>query len=192
MEEFLLRVPEDWKADLIDGTAIVASLELVWHTEVTAFIHLLSDGFAQHRERGSAFIFKVAFELGRFDALSPDAALVAAEHQDRIQETHVVGAPDIAVEVVSSESRQRDYVDKKQLYLEGGTREYWSIEPRQRRAEFHRLTDRRYELVPLARNRIFRSEALPGFWLDVEWLFQWPLPNKFRCLQQILAGEPAS
>jgi hypothetical protein len=44
--------------------------------------------------------------------------------------------------------------------------------------------------VALERNRIFRSEALPGFWLDVTWLFAKPLPNDWDCLQQILAGDP--
>jgi hypothetical protein len=31
------------------------------------------------------------------------------------------------------------------------------------------------------------SEALPGFWLDVAWLWQEPLPPTLACLRQILA-----
>lgn len=53
------------------------------------------------------------------------------------------------------------------------------------------LGDGQFFLVPLENNRIFRSEALPGFWLDVEWLIAHPLPSSVDCLSRILAGEPS-
>jgi Uma2 family endonuclease len=37
----------------------------------------------------------------------------------------MLGGPDIAVEIVSRESRQRDYGEKKQLYAES-----WGLSPR--------------------------------------------------------------
>lgn len=64
--------------------------------------------------------------------------------------------------------------------------EYWIIDPLQRRAEFYRLKDGQYHLVPLEQNRIFRSEILEGFWLDVEWLFADELPDEFEKLKEIL------
>ena len=92
----------------------------------------------------------------------------------------MVGGPDIAVEIVSRESRQRDYGEKKQLYADAGVSEYWIVDPLQRRVEFHRLHAGRYEPVPLEQNRIFRSVVLEGFWLDVEWLLTEPLPKGTR------------
>jgi hypothetical protein len=35
------------------------------------------------------------------------------------------------------------------------------------------------------------STALPGYWLDVAWLWADPLPNPRRCLERILAGPHA-
>jgi Uma2 family endonuclease len=99
------------------------------------------------------------------------------------------GGPDIAVEIVSRESHHRDYVKKKQLYQDAGVLEYWLIDPLQRRVEFYCLHENRYELMPLERNRIFRSTALEGFWLDVEWLFAEPLPKSYEKLQEILNGN---
>jgi len=66
--------------------------------------------------------------------------------------------------------------------------EYWLIDPLQRRAEFYRLHENCYELVPFERNRIFRSTAMEGFWLDVEWLFAEPLPKSYEKLQEILGN----
>jgi Uma2 family endonuclease len=100
----------------------------------------------------------------------------------------MVGGPDIAVEIVSRDSRQRDYGEKKQLYAEAGVAEYWIIDPLQQRCEFHRLHVGRYALVPLEHNRLFRSAALAGFWLDVEWLLAKSLSNEYEILQEILCS----
>jgi hypothetical protein len=39
----------------------------------------------------------------------------------------------------------------------------------------------------LENGHIFHSQELPGFWLDVRWLFEQPLPSTVDCLKQILA-----
>lgn len=31
------------------------------------------------------------------------------------------------------------------------------------------------------------SQAVPGFWLDVGWLFQQPLPSVVECLREVLS-----
>jgi Uma2 family endonuclease len=99
------------------------------------------------------------------------------------------GGPDIAVEIVSRDSRTRDYVEKKQLYLDAGVPEYWLIDLLAGRCEFLQLVDGRYEPIPLENNRIFKSRALPGFWLDVEWLLADPPANDYHCLQAILSAQ---
>ena len=41
--------------------------------------------------------------------------------------------------------------------------------------------------VKLARIGRLESLAIPGFWIDVAWLWQDPLPDALHCLEQILA-----
>jgi hypothetical protein len=50
----------------------------------------------------------------------------------------------------------------------------------------HRLANKQYVLVALEANQIFRSQVLPGFWLDVNWLVARLLPNAYQCLLEIL------
>ena len=45
------------------------------------------------------------------------------------------------------------------------------------------------DIVPLTENRIFHSRAIDGFWLNIEWLLSFPLPNVYECLQQLLTVE---
>jgi Uma2 family endonuclease len=186
VDEFFVLVPEGQKADLIDGVIYMASPDTLRNDQLAGFVKFLMQAFADTRNLGKVFGSRFAFQLSDIRAPEPDVAFVSNQRFHLVEEKKMVGGPDIAVEIVSRDSRLRDYVEKKQLYQEADTLEYWIIDPLQRRAEFHRLLDGRYVLVPLKQNRIFRSEAMEGFWLDVEWLFAEPLPTAYEKFREIV------
>jgi hypothetical protein len=47
----------------------------------------------------------------------------------------------------------------------------------------------RYRPVPLNEDDVYHSTILPGFWLDVNWLWQDELPDPIRTLAQIIGPE---
>jgi Uma2 family endonuclease len=190
VDDFFALIPEGQKADLIDGVIYVASPDTPRHNLVAGLIQVVLDGYASAHGLGTVFVSRVAFELTRIDSPEPDVAFVAVEHLDRVEEGKVIGPPDVAVEVVSRWSKSRDYGAKLRQYEAAGVREYWLIDGRARSATFYRLRDGRFVAAELERGHIFRSEVAPGFWLDVRWLFANPLPDKFECLKQVLAGDP--
>jgi Uma2 family endonuclease len=116
---------------------------------------------------------------------------VASDRVHLVEEGRMRGAPNVAVEIVSRDSRQRDWVDKRHTYETAGIQEYWIIDPIQRRAEFLLLVEGKYNVVPLEDDQIFRSTAIPDFWLDVNWLLGPPLPNEYECLQVVLSDLPS-
>lgn len=189
VDEFFALVPDGQKADLVDGVIYLASPDTRRSDRIGGFIRFLLEGNASKKGLGEVYGSRFAFKLSEFRASEPDISFVRAERLHLVEERGMAGGPDLAVEVISRDSRQRDYGEKKQLYAEAGVSEYWIIDPLQSRAEFHRLAEGRYELAPLERNRIFRSSVLEGFWLDVEWLLADPLPNVYEKLQEILAGS---
>jgi Uma2 family endonuclease len=182
-------VPDGQKADLIDGVIYMASPDTRRHDLLEGLLKFLLQGYAAARGLGEVYGSRFAFELSALRAPEPDVAFVRSERLHLVDERRMAGGPDIAVEVVSRDSRQRDYGEKKQLYAEAGVAEYWIVDPLQQRVEFHRLNAGRYELIPLEHNRIFRSTVCTGFWLDVEWLLAEPLPNAYEKLQEILAAH---
>jgi len=188
VEEFYRLVPDGQKADLIDGVIYMASPDSRRANSLTGFLYRLIAGFVEARGLGGEpFISRYAFAVTDMRAPEPDVAYVRPERLHLAAERGMSGGPDIAVEVVSRESRQRDYGEKRYLYQEAGVAEYWIIDPVQQRVEFLVLQNGHYELAPLEQNRIFRSRVLPGFWLDVDWLLAKPLPAASKCLAQILA-----
>ena len=187
VNEFHRLVPDGQKADLIDGVIYMASPDSRRSNSLTKFLSSLMHMYYEAKDLGGeVFVTRFAFRLTRYRAPEPEVAYVRPRRVHLIREREMKGAPDIAVEVVSRDSRSRDYGEKFQLYQKAGVEEYWIIDPLQNRAEFHRLRNKTYELVPLEANRIFRSQVLKGFWLDVNWLLAKPLPNAYQCLQEIL------
>ena len=82
-------------------------------------------------------------------------------------------------EVIFGSSRTIDERDKFAEYEQGGVREYWILDPERRTAAFYaRPADGMFELMPLAPDGTFRSAVLPGLWLQVDWLWQTPLPDE--------------
>lgn len=191
VEQFYSFVPDGQKADLIDGVIYMASPDSLRANKLTGFLCWLFRGFLEARGVGGEVVFsRYAFRLGEFNAPEPDVAYVRPERVELVEEGGMRGGPDIAVEIVSRESRNRDYDLKRRLYEEAGVSEYWIIDPIQERVEFLVLEEGRYQLAPLEENRLFRSRALPGFWIDVDWLLADPLPPATRCLREILGTEP--
>jgi len=186
VEQFYRLVPDGQKADLVDGVIYMGSPDTKRNDKLAGFLSFLIRGYTELNDLGEVFGSRFAFGITEFRAPEPDVAFVRRERLHLVHETGMAGGPDLAVEVVSRDSRHRDYVEKKQLYQDAGTLEYWIVDPLRNRVEFYRLVEGRYELVPLEHNRIFRSAVLDGFWLDVEWLLAEPLPHAYEKLQEIL------
>lgn len=190
VEQFYRLVPDGQKADLIDGVIYMASPDSRRSNELAGFVEFLLRGYSEARGvGGQVFVNRFAFELSELRAPEPDVAYVRPERVHLIGETGMKGGPDVAAEVVSRESRARDYGEKKQLYQEAAVSEYWILDPLQQRVEFHRLQKDRYELAPLTENHRYHCDVIPGFFLDVDWLLADPLPNVYECLQGLLRSS---
>ena len=106
--------------------------------------------------------FIVALSLERRTLLAPDFCIVLRGNPVVITDRMVEGAPDIVVEVLSSD-RNRDLVRKRQLYAEGGVQEYWIFDPRNDTAMLLDLQDGEYvERAVLTAEDTLTTPLLPG------------------------------
>ncbi len=187
-ETFCDLVEDGQKADLIDGVIFMASPDSKKANSLNLFLGNLLDGYIGAKEiDGDVFISRYACRINAVRAPEPDVGYVRPERIHLLHETYMDGGPDIAVEIVARDSRTRDYSEKYDLYKAAGVQEYWIIDPLQKRVTFLRLRDGDYEEMALDSN-IFRSEVLPGFWLNTDWLLSRKVPKAYKCLQEILAG----
>lgn len=190
-ETYRKLIEDGEKADLIDGVIYVASPDTRLSNSLNGFLYQLIAGFIDARDiDGFAFFSRFSCKISEFRAPEPDVGYVRPERAHLVEERHMLVGPDIAVEIVSRDSRKRDYEVKRALYQSAGVTEYWIIDPLKRQAHFLELQEGLYEPAPLAKERFFRCRVIPEFWLDLDWLFQAPLPSAYRCLEQILGGWP--
>jgi Uma2 family endonuclease len=187
VEDFYRLVPDGTKADLIDGYIYVSSPDSERNNDLNGFLAFVMRGYVEATGAGKVYLSRFAFRLAHRRAPEPDVAFVSAARLDTVASGGGTAAPDIAVEIVSEDSVERDYEAKFRLYEDTGVREYWIVDPLKGQALFYQLCGRRFALVEPA-GGVFRSEALPGFWLRVDWLTATPLPGAYDCLQEILTS----
>jgi Uma2 family endonuclease len=174
-EDFIATVDEDARVEWVDGQVVPMSPVSERHDEISGFIYAILRGFLRRRKLGGRVVHgDFQMKLGAANSSRvPDVAYVAPEHLERLENTFVDGPADLAVEVVSPDSRTRDRVEKFREYAASGVREYWLIDPMLRTAEAYRLgADGRYVPVDLGAPPRLTSQALPGFWIDVAWLWE--------------------
>lgn len=102
-----------------------------------------------------------------------------------LQRNFLDGPADLAVEIVSPESILRDRGTKYAEYEAGGVREYWILDPETQRADFFVLdAEGRYQPAQPDTSGRYDSAVLAGFWINVGWLWQTPLPLVRQVLRE--------
>ena len=182
-EEFLEWADEDTFAEWVDGEVLVMSSASDRHQDLLGLLVACVRTFAETTGAGAVRFGPYVMKI-QGSAREPDLIFIAEEHRDRITKTFLDGPADLAVEIVSPDSRTRDRRDKLREYEAAGVREYWLIDPEREEAEFYQLeADGRYTSLPVAYG-IVRSMVLPGLWLRLEWLWQEPLPPLLGVLKE--------
>ena len=185
--EFLDWCDEDTRAEWVDGEVIVVSPASLAHQTLVGFLLKILDTYVEQRELGQVIAAPFQMKTGpELPGREPDLLFVARENLGRLEGVYLDGPADLAIEVVSPASRLRDRGERLAEYEMGGVREYWVIDPEERRADFHVLAaDRRYERRRTGEDGVYPSEVITGFRLRESWLWQQPLPKALSVLKEL-------
>ena len=105
-------------------------------------------------------------------APEPDLVIILTERRDIVGRSRVEGAPDIVVEILSTD-RNRDLVRKRQIYAAAGVLEYWPIDPRNDTLTQLELRDGAYaERAVLGVGDVLTTPLLPGLSIPLGDIFQ--------------------
>ena len=191
--EFLAWADEDtlaeWVAlpdtDTEQGEVMMTSPASSKHQDLSDFLVSICRPYVEAHNLGVVLSAPFQMKL-EHSGREPDLLFVATTHLDRLKANYLDGPADLAVEIISPESIGRDRGTKFVEYAQGGVPEYWLLDPNARRAEFYRLGEmEQYEIAFAGREGRYEAQALPGFWLRVEWLWQDPLPPTLDILREL-------
>jgi Uma2 family endonuclease len=188
-EEFCWIIPDKQKADLIDGVIYVASPDNTDANDLNVWLMTLLYLFVSRKKLGKVYVSRVAYRLDDHNGPEPDIGFVRKARQHLIRRGHVAGAPDLAMEIVSRESEERDYHKKRKQYEEAGVREYWIIDEIRQTVLLLRLdrNGKYREVKP--RMGVLHSQVITGFWLDPKWLWQKPFPDVGDLWELLTSGN---
>jgi Uma2 family endonuclease len=120
--------------ELIDGVFYDMAAPTIVHQRIVAALWKQLDAFIS-RKGGScvAAFAPIDVRLDRDDdtIVQPDVLIVCDPEQ--IQKDRIEGAPDFIAEIISPSTGAMDYIRKMAKYEAAGVKEYWIIDPEQRR-----------------------------------------------------------
>jgi len=149
-EEDLLKV--QGRAELVDGNIILLSPAGGQHGYVVTRLMVRLGAYIEARKLGGLLVdSSTGFRLPAGNVRSPDVGyMTAGRAPNPLPEGFIVGAPDLAIEVLSPNDRQREVLGKVGELLDAGTAMVWVIDPKQRRATVY------------SGNGAYRTDVLDG------------------------------
>ena len=137
------RLPEETRAELIDGEILMSPSPSFRHQVVSSRLHELLAAFVRARKLGEFVTAPIDVFLPSGDVVQPDLVFLAAKRLRKMRE-RVEGAPDLVIEILSPGNPERDRLVKRDLYARTGVPEYWIVDPEARTVEVLRLEGGRY------------------------------------------------
>jgi Uma2 family endonuclease len=176
----LLALPDDLlRHELIDGEHIVSPAPNLGHQRALGNLHFHLRTYLQRHRLGEAILAPFDVVLTAHDVAEPDLLYVANWRQRRhLNERHLAGPPDLAVEVLSPSTRAVDELRKLRLYERFAVGEYWLIDPKNETVRIYRLVGKSLALFDtLGRNvtrcsQTLSTPLLPGLSIPLAALFE--------------------
>lgn len=188
-DEFCFLIKEDQKADLIDGVIYMASPENTEANRLFFWLGGLLNLFVETLDLGEVFGSRVALRLDKKNGPEPDILFMRKARLHLVRRGHIAGHADLAMEIVSPDSVQRDYLTKRQQYEQAGIREYWIIDEITKKVLLLRLGPNGEYREVRPKNGVLYSRVVPGFSLRPEWLWQQPRPKLLKIVNKLLAKK---
>ena len=116
--------------------------------------------------------FLIALSLEERVLYAPDLSIVLRGRESIIGDRMIEGAPDIVVEILSSD-RNRDLVRKRQVYASAGIPEYWTFDYLNETATLLELRGGEYvERAALGPSDTLTTPLLPGLAIPLADIFR--------------------
>lgn len=166
--------PENEHWELIDGNAYPAYGPTALaspNREHQTLVRKLLLAIGNYLEGKTCEVFTSPFDVVFEESedtntvVQPDIIVVC--DPGKIREKCIVGAPDIAIEVLSPSTAPKDWIKKLHLYESQGVQEYWIVSPEQKAIYQNILKDGKYETGTFIEG-VMPSEVLEGFSLDID------------------------
>ena len=178
--EDFLHFPDDGKRhEIIDGEHYVTPSPNTKHQRIATNLTVALGSYLKPHPAGEVFVAPFDVVFSDFDVVEPDLLYISRERRQILTSQHVRGAPDLAVEILSSGTRRTDEGKKHRLYERFGVGEYWVVDPElDTIGVYRRVHDAFVRVAELSAEHadVLTTPLLPGFSVTLAEVFESPFP----------------
>ncbi len=165
-------VGQERDAELVEGRIILMPPGNIDHETLDEWLGRLFGNLVEQREIGRVLRNMAVRMTSVATFRVPDLLFITNQNVGRIKKTFIDGPPDLAVEIVSPDSSNRDRREKYHEYEAAGLREYWVLDPLYRTFDLYCLVDGHYQATAADGDGRLASVVLPGVALSPADLFE--------------------
>lgn len=160
-------LPDGERAELIDGQIYYMTPPNRRHQEISL---LLSRKIADYIDLGHgsckvyAAPFAVFLNADDKNYVEPDISVIC--DPDKLTENGCSGAPDWIIEIISPSNPERDYIQKLNLYKTASVKEYWIVDPLEKRVIVYHLEKDQFKMRPYTFQNTVSSCIFSGLRID--------------------------
>ena len=123
-------IPDEYRVELIDGVIYDLNTPTTIHQQLAFEIRIRLRGYIR-QNKGLCMVLPspVSVQLDEDDRTMLQPDVVVCCDRDKILRSHVYGAPDMVIEILSPSTRKKDMGLKLKKYITARVREYWMVDP---------------------------------------------------------------
>ena len=123
-------IPDEYRVELIDGVIYDLNTPTTIHQQLAFEISIkLREYIRQNKGLCMILPSPVSVQLDEDDRTMLQPDVVVCCDRDKILRSHVYGAPDMVIEILSPSTRKKDMGLKLKKYISARVREYWMVDP---------------------------------------------------------------
>lgn len=172
-DEELEALPRDgYKYELLDGELIMSPAH-ARHGKICVRLVILLGNFVERNKLGDVYDSSTGFRLSPEVLLSPDVSFVSKARLKKIliaPDKFLLGAPDLAIEVLSPSDRLQHVHRKLDRYFEHGVRLVWWLD--WTKEQIHIYTPDAVNALTRPGDTLSGGDVLPGFKCRLNRIFQ--------------------
>lgn len=146
-EDDYYNIPEDVRAELVDGRIYYQAAPSRLHQEILAFLFKKIGNYIDEKN-GFCKVYPAPFAVKLSDdkknIVEPDISVIC--DRSKLTDRGCTGAPDWIIEIISPGNPEHDYIRKLNLYKDAGVREYWIVDPRSEKVLVYHLEEDKFAL----------------------------------------------
>ncbi len=163
-EEDYYNLPENVRAELINGQIYYMAAPSRVHQEILSYLHL-EIGTYLRSKKGSCKVYPAPFAVKLFseddrNVVEPDISVIC--DPNKLTDQGCTGAPDWITEIVSPSNSSHDYIRKLNLYADAGVREYWIVNPMEREVLVYFLEQDKFKV----KSYTLQVNIYDDLWID--------------------------